>query len=121
MSFSYSGDPKTSELDYMRFMIGDTSEQGAILTNEEINWMVIEYPTLSTRIAKAYRQMATSFAKIPNRRLGPQEENSTNRVKYFQQQAEFYERMSILAGGTPPLPEYSTEKVFDKGMMANAE
>lgn len=37
MAFSYSGDPASSSLDLVRFLIGDTVEQGALYSDAEIN------------------------------------------------------------------------------------
>lgn len=38
--FSYSGDPSSSPLDQVRFLIGDTDEHDMILTDAEIEWII---------------------------------------------------------------------------------
>lgn len=118
MSFSYTGDPASSSLDYIRFMVSDTKASAAVLQDEEINWIVAEYPTANKQLAAAFRQMATSYSKVPKRRLGPQQEDGVDRAKYYRERAEYFDKLSTMSV-TPPLPEYSTEKIFDKGMMEN--
>lgn len=41
-NFTYSGDPSDSELDAVRFLIRDTDEATAQLSDEEIQWMLVE-------------------------------------------------------------------------------
>ena len=38
MTWSYSGDPAASDLDAVRYIIGDTSEDMSLLTDEEIKY-----------------------------------------------------------------------------------
>lgn len=119
MSFSYSGNPDFSQLDYVRFKIGDTVQTVAILQDEEINYMITVATSASHLLAMAFRQVATHLgAKLVKRTLGPQSEDATARHKYFVQQAEYYEQFTAFSG-TPPLPPYSADAVFDKGMMPN--
>lgn len=119
MSFSYSGDPSSSPLDALRFILGDTKSTMAILQDEEINWIVNNYTTGTQQLAVAFRQCATIFGgRVAKRKLGPQEEDSSLRLKYFKEQADKYERMLVTAG-VPPLPVYQFDKVFEKGMMGN--
>lgn len=40
MSFTYSGNPETSTLDAVRFMIGDTNPCDPLLQDEEINYLI---------------------------------------------------------------------------------
>lgn len=119
MSFSYSGDPNTSRLDAIRFAVGDTSNAEHMLADEEINWIVTTYSVANKQLAVAFRQCASMLAMRPTKRkLGPQEESTVDRLKYFTAQAEKYER-NLGYSGTPPNPEYQEDKVFEKGMMTN--
>ena len=40
MSWTYSGDPSSSELDECRFLISDTDEASPILQDEEIKYII---------------------------------------------------------------------------------
>lgn len=118
MSFSYNGDPASSAVDYIRFIVGDTVEAAAILQDEEIEWIISEYTTVNKQLAAAFRQMATSYSKVPKRKLGPQQEDGVERAKYYTERAEYFDKLSNMSAA-PPLPDYSAEKIFDKGMMTN--
>lgn len=43
MSWSYSGDPSTTERDEVRFYLQDTDAGFPLLTNEEIDWLIDEW------------------------------------------------------------------------------
>lgn len=120
MSFSYSGDPSKSSLDKARFIVGDTVDAGHILEDAEIIYMINNCNTSNSQLlASLFRQCATVYGRrAVNRKLGPQSEDTTNRLNYFVEQALKYEKLANYSG-TPPIPEYSADLVFDKGMMAN--
>lgn len=119
MSFTYSGNPATSKIDLVRFTLGDTSSTKPLLQDEEINYLADNSKTDGALLAKAFRQAATTLGiRTVKRSLGPQSEDATERLRYFKEMAEKYEKGLVYAG-VPPLPAYSSEKVFDKGMMAN--
>ena len=119
--FLYEG-PDKSRKDAIRFLIGDTKADKAILTDEEINWIIDQFPSSEVKqLQLVYRQCANHYNSKANKRsLGPQMEDTTERAKYFSKMADKYDKLSMF-NGTPPLPEYSSDKVFDKGMMANEE
>ena len=121
MAFSYSGNPGTSQHDWIRFMCGDTNEIAPIMSDAEIDWIVSEYGGISNEkmLAVAFRQCATHFACKPTRRkLGPQEETTVDRLTYYTANAEKLEK-GLSYSGLPPIPDYQYDKVFEKGMMEN--
>jgi len=118
MSFTYEG-PSNSERDKIRFLCGDTVQVEMLLTDEELDWIIGQYPSEEKRLAVAFRQCATILTKKPNKqKLGPQEETFTDRLAYYREQADRLEK-GLGYSGTPPIPEYQAEKVFEKGMMEN--
>lgn len=124
MSFTYSGNPDSSTLDAMRFMIGDTNPCDPLLQDEEINYLIGQYAgdgKTSSLLAAVFRQAATCLGiRTVKRSLGPQSEDATARLNYFKEMADKYEK-NLQYAGVPPLPDYAFEKVFEKGMMANEE
>lgn len=121
MSFTYSGNPSTNPIDLVRFKLGDTSPVQPLLMDEEIQYMVDNSTSESQLLAMAFRQAATTLgARTVKRTLGPQSEDGTKRLEYFTAMADKLEKDRAYAG-VPPLPDYSYEKVFDKGMMANED
>lgn len=120
MSFSYSGDPTASDVDKVRFAVGDTQEIGHLLEDEEIAYMVANSKSDTSLMAAAYRQMATILGlRTVKRTLGPQSEDGTARLKYFQDMANKYDVLTSYSGA-PPLPDVE-DPIFDKNMMANEE
>lgn len=118
MAFTYSGNPSTNEVDAIRFQTGDTNSKQPILQDEEIQWIISEYPE-SKRLAVAFRQCANHLAaSAVKRKLGPQSEDATERLAYYKGMADKLEKLTSFSG-TPPLPSYIGEKVFEKGMMEN--
>ena len=116
MSFSYIS-PKASHKDYGRFIIGDTVDSGHLLEDEEINYLVQECTVdavfdITLFKARITRVATTKMAmKTGSRKLGPQSEDNRDRLKYFEDEANKAEVLSNFSG-TPPLPEYESEKVF---------
>lgn len=116
--FTYSGDPTTSELDAMRFAIADTDATNVLLQDAEIEYIISTTTSVAARYAALFRQAATMISIKPAKRsLGPQSEDTTKRQEYFAAMATKYEKLASYSG-TPPLPDYQADKVFEKGMMA---
>lgn len=64
MSWSYSGDPSSSPLDQVRFLLGDTDhDDPASLSNEEITWLISEWDNLYFAAAAGAEQIAAQYAK----------------------------------------------------------
>lgn len=119
MAFTYSGDPSQSDLDYLRFMIGDTQAASVILQDAELEYIISVATSAAQRLALAFRAAASSLgARLVKRSLGPQSEDATKRHDYYVAQAERYEKISKYSA-TPPSPEYQADMVFEKNMMAN--
>lgn len=121
MAFKYSGNPSASEADFVRFAIGDTNSAAPILQDAEIDYIVSSTAdsTMANRLAVAFRAAATALAaKLVKRSLGPQSEDATKRLEYYKALADKYEKIRSFSG-TPPLPDYSADLVFDKNMMVN--
>lgn len=118
MSWSYSGNPKESPIDEVRFLVGDTNKNEPILQDEEIQYLIDEYGA-NANVLRYYvfTHVATIFARDTKRTLGPQSEDPTKRLEYFQQQAKHYE--GLLASAGISLPKYAYPKVFRKGMQNN--
>lgn len=123
MSFTYKGELQTNEADLLRFLIGDTNSQTPILQDAEINYIITttSNTTLANRLAVAFRAAATALAaRAVKRSLGPQAEDSTQRFLYYRAMADKYEKIKSFSG-TPPLPDYAADLVFNKDMMANED
>lgn len=118
MSWTYSGDPSSSELDECRFLIGDTNSAEPIMQDEEIQYLIDTYGDDKNQVKyQLFSRAATIFARDIRRTLGPQSEDPTERLKYFKEQAAIYKATLMSAGIS--LPRYAYPKVFRKGMQNN--
>lgn len=70
MTWSYSGDPATSDLDRVRFIVGDTIADDPILQDGEINAVLAECNNINTAAAKCCSAIVAVFARRCDRRLG---------------------------------------------------
>lgn len=118
MSWSYSGDPANSQLDELRFTIGDTSISEQIMQDEELEYLITQYGTnRNALLYQVFVRTATLFARDIKRSLGPQSEDPTERLRFFKSQADFYKAKVASAGLS--LPVYAYPKTFRKGMHSN--
>ena len=118
MSWNYSGNPASSKIDEMRFVIGDTNENDPIMQDEEIDYLIAEYgDSKNLLLYHVFTRTATLFARDIKRTLGPQSEDPTERLKFFRDQAILYKNKLAIAGVSVPV--YNYPKVFHKGMHSN--
>lgn len=117
MSWTYSGDPSASKLDECRFIVGDTSSTAPIMQDEEIRYLIDLYENDNVLKYNLFRRVATLFARDIKRTLGPQSEDPTARLEYFNNQALEYKRKLSSAGLS--LPTYAYPKAFFKGLHSN--
>lgn len=118
MSWTYSGNPANSKLDECRFLISDTVESAPIMQDEEIQY-IIDSSTGNTNqlYYQLFSRAATIFSRDIKRRLGPQSEDPTERLKYFSNQAAYYQKKLTAAGLS--LPKNAYPRIFRKGMQSN--
>jgi len=118
MTWTYSGDPSSSQLDELRFVVGDTRSDEPIMQNEEIQYLINTYASSNNQLMyQLFTRAATLFARDIKRSLGPQYEDPTERLKFFKEQAKKYELKLTASGLSVPL--YAHEKVFSIGMQNN--
>lgn len=117
MSWTYSGDPKASDIDRCRFIIGDTVEVNPIMQDEEIQYLVDTYKTEATLYYQLFSKAATIFARDIKRSLGPQSEDPTERLKFYKEQMEYYKTVSNSSNISLPL--YAAPKAFRVNMQTN--
>ena len=92
MTWSYSGDPATSELDKYRFIIGDTDENDKLLLDAEINYILDTFDEHNLRLYNLYQSISDKFARDIKRSLGPQSEDHTSRQQSYADKAAYYKR-----------------------------
>lgn len=98
MTWTYSGDPKASELDLYRFLISDTVEYDPIMQDEEITYILGEYSDQDVRLYHLFTKACDVFSREYKRSLGPQSEDPTSRLSYYKMKADEY-KAKLVTGG----------------------
>jgi hypothetical protein len=77
MTWTYNGDPASSALSAIRFLVGDTDTNDQLVTDEEIAWLNTEAgdtPTSLTALYKASaaaaRAIAAKFSRLADQSVG---------------------------------------------------
>ncbi|MNB67617.1 hypothetical protein D3C87_865190 [compost metagenome] len=116
MPWTYSGDPSSSELDKYRFLISDTIEAEPVLQDGEIEFMLTQYDDHNYRLYQLFTKAADVFGRDIKKSLGPQSQDPTGRLAYFNGRAKYYKSLSTTAGfSTPPC----VRPIFGIGMHDN--
>ena len=83
MSFSYSGNPSASQKDEVRFLLGDTVASKAMMTNNEINYLITsEGGPVQAAIAGAL-QLAAKFSRQCDETVGKVSKDYSQRSKAY--------------------------------------
>ena len=83
MKFSYSGDPRNSDKDKVRFLVGDTSATSPLLQDPEINYLLeTEGTALSAAVAAAIG-IAAKFARLMDESVGDVSKSYSQRHEHY--------------------------------------
>lgn len=118
MAWTYSGDPSTSDLDRLRFVVGDVDEDFQLLTDAEINFALIDSNNDINKAAiKCFRALMAKFAKEVNYGVGPERIEAEKRYQHYASMLKMFEQKLSQYG--PPSGAPDTDGVFDVGMHDN--
>lgn len=75
MTWTYSGDPDVDRKDEVRWMVGDTTDTDPLVQDEEINFVLAQYPPANGKpawlaAARTADSIAAKFARKANRSIG---------------------------------------------------
>lgn len=72
MTFTYTASPATSDLDAVRTLLSDTNSDDVLLTDETINWLLDEWPTVHQAARAGAEIIASQMARdaISQKRVG---------------------------------------------------
>lgn len=66
-SWTYSGDPSDSDLDAVRFLVGDTNEDDKQLSNEELEYLIAQNGAPARAASAAAGELGRRFAGLATR------------------------------------------------------
>ena len=103
MSFTYSGNPAESNLDKVRFLVGQTStSDDVLLEDEEITWAIGDQPNVTYAAAVCCETLATRYAlEATAMSVGQTRITWTDRAKWYREQSNILRRKAMLSGVTP--------------------
>lgn len=121
MTWSYSGNPKASQSDEVRFILGDTDTTDQLVSDEEIQYGL---SSVNGTVHRTVYLMATAisskFGRMATLSLGQVNENYVTQSKFYADLASKYAKlsgMSVNWGGAGTLSPDNA--IFGTGMMNN--
>lgn len=124
MSWSYSGDPSSSDRDAVRFLIGDTDTSDQQLSNEEITWLLTDAGSVHGAAIAAARALLAKFARLVDEAVGPYRISlSQRRDAYASLIADLEKRLALrvgtpIAGGISRARKQTVEEDSDRVVPA---
>lgn len=70
MTWTYSGDPGASDLDQLRFTIGDTDTTDQQLTDEELNYLLTDRGSVAGAAVSALHALIAKYTRLVDQRTG---------------------------------------------------
>lgn len=98
MSWSYSGDPGASDLDEVRFLIGDTDTDDQQLSDEEINYLLTSTGSVQAAALGAARSLWAKYSRMVDQKTGDID------IKYSQRKDAYAALIRQLQLGMLPVP-----------------
>ena len=84
MAWNYSGDPSTSPLDEVRFLIGDTRAAYGYLSDEEINYTLQKFGgNASSAAINCCEGLLARFASDVHYSIGPEKVYASDRYEHY--------------------------------------
>lgn len=87
MSWSYSGDPAASDLDEVRFLVGDTDTTDQLVSNEEVAWSIANSAGTIQAAATLCEALASKFAREVDKSIGSLSVSAASRSGHFSARA----------------------------------
>lgn len=83
MTFTYTGDPSASDLEAVRFLVGDTTALTELLSDEEIQFLLDEIGSVDYAAVRAATAIAAKFARFVNVRTGAVSKNLSDQMQHY--------------------------------------
>lgn len=100
MSWSYSGDPSTSALDAVRFLIFDTDTTNQLLSNEEINYLLsAENNNVYAAAIRAAMRLSANFGRKGSMSVGDLSIDYGSQATFYSGLVAALRRERVLRGG----------------------
>lgn len=99
MTWSYSGDPSSSDLDALRFLIGDTDTSDQQFSDEELNYLLDQTDDNVVAAALlAIDRLLIKYSRTPDQKTGDID------IKYSQRVEQLTKARASITAGLAPVP-----------------
>lgn len=116
MSWTYSGEPNTSDKDKVRFLIGDTDPDYPLVQDEEIQFALDSESNIYAAAAKCCEAIAARFSREVDRKMGSISIQASQKVEAYRRLARQLREKAKIAQ-LPFSGTIETKPTFAKGMM----
>lgn len=105
MTWTYSGDPSSSNRDAVRFAIGDTDSTDEQLSDAEIAYLLAEHGNVYAAAQEAVRNLLAKFARLVDKSVGDLKISYSQRLAAYRAlldrlgERQLLEHGTIYAGG----------------------
>lgn len=100
MTWSYSGDPSTSEKDAVRFEIGDVDVNDQLVSDEEIQYLLTTEDSIVGAAALCCDKIAARFARDVDKKIEGTSVSASQRYEHYRSLAQHL-RSRLTRSGTP--------------------
>lgn len=101
MSWTYSGDPSSSDRDALRFLIGDTDTTDQQLTDEELDYLLTFEGSVTAAAIAAIRSLIAKFARFADRSVGDLRVAYSQRIDNYRGLLDQLETRQVIHAGKP--------------------
>lgn len=101
MTWTYSGNPSSTNRDAVRFLVGDTDNTDQLVTDEEIAYMLAEEGSASMAAARVCRSLASKFARYMDQSVGDLNVSYSQRYRQYTELANRLESDGSSRVGVP--------------------
>lgn len=111
MTWSYSGNPASSNKDEVRFLIGDTDTTDQLLSDEEINYTLVESGSNYQAAHDSAYAIASTFARMASSKsVGDLSLSFSDRAASYYQVAD--RMLQLQVRRHPPTPFISPDNII---------
>lgn len=110
LQWTYSGDPGASDLDHVRFLVGDTLSSEPLLDDREVLHAISEKTNLHMAASMLADHLAARYSRKANFTVGPVSKSMGDLADKFRQLAKDLKKDATAAA----VPSFPATKVADK-------
>jgi hypothetical protein len=104
MTFTYGGNPTGSNLDAVRYLIGDTVDAGHLQEDEELTWLLSQQGTVYAAASAAASVLAAKYAPLVSKTVGAMKIEAQQKFDHYMQLAGTLSVQGASLSATLPMP-----------------